>query len=60
MAMFTIGLLWWLPVLALLLVLGVWYWTLRVSHRAVERISQENPRLYNFRFRAEERRRDRR
>lgn len=42
--MFTIGNLWWLIVLSVILVFLVWYWTIRASHRAVERISVEGKR----------------
>lgn len=58
--MFTIGNSWWAIVLAVVLVFVIWYWTIRASHRVVERISSENPKLYNFSFRTGQRRAKRR
>jgi hypothetical protein len=58
--MFTIGYLWLLIVLAVAVVFALWYWTVRVSHRSIERISEENPKLYNFSFRVKERRKQKR
>ncbi|MGI6358757.1 MAG: hypothetical protein ACOX2K_08730 [Bacillota bacterium] len=54
--MMTIGNLWWLIVLSVVTVIGVWYWTTTASHRVVERISHEDPKLYNFRFRQKDNR----
>lgn len=55
----TIGGLWWLIVLSVIVVLAIWYWTTAASHRVVERISKEDPRRYNFKFREQEKRKER-
>jgi len=59
-SVFTIAYLWWPIVLAVVLALVIWYWSTTASHRIVERISAQNPKLYNFRFRQKERQQSRR
>lgn len=58
--MFTISYLWWPILLAVVLALVIWYWSITTSHRVVEKISAGNPKLYNFRFREKERREQKR
>lgn len=47
---FTIGTFWYLIVLAIAATVFIWYWSIRASHRIVERIADDDPERFNFRF----------
>lgn len=47
----------WIPILlALAAVAYMWYWSTRVSHRAIEKFNREEPRRFNFSWRTRKRR----
>ncbi len=56
----TIGNFWWLIVLAITAVLSIWYWSIRAQHRVVERISRDDPKRFNFKFKVDDPHRKRR
>ncbi|HBK86099.1 MAG TPA: hypothetical protein DDZ53_08745 [Firmicutes bacterium] len=54
----TFGRYWLLILVALLTIGYTWYWSARVSHRAIERMGQQEPERFGFSWRTRQRKRD--
>lgn len=52
----TFGRYWLLILIAVLAVGYVWYWSALASHRAIERIGQQEQKRFNFSWRNSKRR----
>lgn len=52
----TFGRYWLLIIFAVLVIGYVWYWSALSSHRAIERIGQQEQKRFNFSWRNSKRR----
>lgn len=55
---FIFGVYWLLILLAVLVIGCIWYWSVRVSHRFVERMGEQEPERFGFSWRSRQRKPD--